>query len=54
MVAYTLIKSAFNRYLSMKGTFVKIIRTKQFKSEKAWGAKDIANMNSIMTCQACE
>jgi len=28
---------------------VKIIRGKQFKSERAWGAKDIAIMNGITT-----
>jgi len=28
---------------------MKIIRSKKFKSEKAWGAKSIANMNGITT-----
>ncbi len=28
---------------------MEIIRSKEFKSERAWGAKDIANMNGITT-----
>ena len=28
---------------------MEIIRSKKFKSEHAWGAKDIANMNGITT-----
>ena len=28
---------------------MEIIRSKQFKSERAWGAKDIANMNGVTT-----
>lgn len=28
---------------------MEIIRSKQFRSERAWGAKDIANMNGITT-----
>ncbi|KPD20684.1 cupin domain-containing protein [Idiomarina abyssalis] len=28
---------------------MKIIRSKEFKSERAWGAKSIANMNGITT-----
>lgn len=28
---------------------MKIIRSKKFKAEHAWGAKDIANMNGITT-----
>lgn len=28
---------------------MKIIRSKQFKADKAWGAQDIANMNGITT-----
>lgn len=28
---------------------MEIIRGKEFKSERAWGAKDIANMNGITT-----
>jgi len=32
-----------------KGGAVKIIRAKQFKSDVAWGAKTIANMDGITT-----
>lgn len=28
---------------------MKIIRSKQFKADRAWGAQDIANMNGITT-----
>lgn len=28
---------------------MEIIRSKKFKAERAWGAKDIANMNGITT-----
>ena len=28
---------------------MEIIRSKKFKSDRAWGAKDIANMNGITT-----
>ena len=28
---------------------MEIIRSKQFKSDRAWGAKDIVNMNGITT-----
>lgn len=28
---------------------MKIIRSKQFKADRAWGSKDIANMNGITT-----
>lgn len=28
---------------------MEIIRSKEFKSERAWGAKDIVNMNGITT-----
>ncbi len=28
---------------------MKIIRSKTFKADRAWGAKDIANMNGITT-----
>ena len=28
---------------------MEIIRSREFKSDKAWGAKDIANMNGITT-----
>lgn len=28
---------------------MEIIRSKEFKSERAWGAKDIANMDGITT-----
>ena len=28
---------------------MKIIRSKEFKAKRAWGAKDIANMNGITT-----
>lgn len=28
---------------------MEIIRSKEFKADKAWGAKDIANMNGITT-----
>lgn len=28
---------------------MEIIKSKEFKSERAWGAKDIANMNGITT-----
>jgi len=34
---------------SQFGNIMEIIRSKQFKSERAWGAKDIANMNGITT-----
>lgn len=28
---------------------MKVVRSKEFKPERAWGAKDIANMNGITT-----
>lgn len=28
---------------------MEIVRSKEFKAERAWGAKDIANMNGITT-----
>jgi mannose-6-phosphate isomerase-like protein (cupin superfamily) len=28
---------------------MKVVRSKEFKAERAWGAKDIANMNGITT-----
>ena len=32
-----------------KGSFVEIIRSKDFKANKAWGAKNITNMSGITT-----
>jgi len=36
------------RYL-LFGSIVEIIRSKEFKSERVWGAKNIANMKGITT-----
>lgn len=35
--------------LYTKGKLVEIIRSKEFKADKAWGAKNIASMNGVTT-----
>ena len=45
----SVVKVKFSKPYLYVGIIVEIIRSKEFKAGRAWGAKDIANMNGITT-----